>query len=466
MSNLQKYFDKIKKYSFTEYSELDATNIKEAREEFFKDSTLRVPHFRYERPEQTTEHLEGVLEELNRIRSSFMRDHGLKGSEKKLLHQLVRTAQRQATLLLAASQYRNGISPASSAVKFACCNKGEYGEPDRALTLSLLVYELQHLKVSEFGEDEKQVYQRLLVNLPEREDATVQFFIPRPETMAEFAELFRYYFGYFFEGVPTNQKEFTPEEIANIAERFIEQIRSWSDTRFRVEISDTKANFDVDQLERVLYVPRHRALGPYTREVVVEKLCAHEFVHIFRGVPYEHCGIPILATGFPGYDEAEEGITTACEYAIRGGEYTPPGLERYVDIGLLHHFGNQGCDFRRVYEIRRDLEYLSQVDPRNDAETKRKCFEQAKNKAFTGLSRATRGTGVLVYCKDLIYFNGNQKILQHIESVLNTEDTDDQKLMMDDFFWAGKTNPLDEQQMKIAYSAAQGDFGAPFRTPW
>lgn len=284
--------------------------------------------------------------------------------------------------------------------------------------------------------------------------------------MAEFAELFRYYFGYFFEGVPADQDEFSPEEVAAIAEHFIEQIRSWSDTRFRVEISDTKTNFDVNQLERVLYVPRHRALGPYTREVVIEKLCAHEFVHIFRGVPYEHCGIPVLATGFPGYNEAEEGITTACEYAIRGGDYTPPGLERYVNIGLLRHFGNQGCDFRRVFEIRRDLEYLSQVDPQSDAETKQKCLERARNKAFAEVSRATRGTGTLVYCKDLIYFNGNQKILQYIESILDTEDTDDQRLMVDDFFWSGKTDPLDEQQMKIAYAAAQGDFGAPFRTPW
>lgn len=466
MSNLQKYFDKIKKYSFTEYSELDATNVKEAREEFFKDSTLRVPHFRYERPEQTTEHLEGVLEELNRVRHDFIRDRELTSAEKQLIHRLVRTRQQQATLLLAASRYRSGCDPIATAYTFAVCNKGEYGEPDRALTLSLLVHELQHLKVSEFSEDEKQVYQQLLENLPAREDATAQFFVPRPETMAEFAELFRYHFGYFFEGVPTDQDEFSPEEVAAIAERFLEQIRPWSDTRFRVEISDAKANFDVDQLERVLYVPRHRALGPYTREVVVEKLCAHEFVHIFRGVPYEHCGIPVLATGFPGYDEAEEGITTACEYAIRGGDYTPPGLGRYVNIGLLRHFGDQGCDFRRVFEIRRDLEYLSQVEPRSDAEAKQKCLKRAENKAFTEISRATRGTGILVYCKDLIYFNGNQKILQHIESTLDTGDTDDQRLMVDDFFWAGKTNPLDRQQMKIAYSAAQGDFGAPFRTPW
>lgn len=466
MSNLQKYFDRIQRCTFTEYYELDATNIAKAKAEFFANAKLRVPNFRYERSEQTTEHLEGVLEELNRVRDNFIRDRGLKGHEKLLLHRLVRTAQRQATLLLAASQYRNGINPTGNAVKFACCNKGEYGEPDRELTLSLLVYELQHLKVSEFSEDEKRVYQRLLVNLPEREDATARFFTPCPETMTEFDELFQHYFGHFFEGVPADQDEFSPEEVAGIAERFIEQIRSWSDTRFRVEISDTKVNFDVDQLKRVLYIPRHRALGPYTRKVVIEKLCAHEFVHLFRGVPYEHCGIPALAIGFPGYDEAEEGITTACEYAIRGGKYAPPGLERYVNIGLLYHFGDQGCDFRRVFEIRRDLEYLSQVDPHGSAEAKLRCLEQAKNKAFTEISRATRGTGVLVYCKDLIYFNGNQKILQYIESILNSGNEDSKKWMMDNFFWAGKTDPLDEQQMKIARSAAQGDFGAPFRTPW
>lgn len=465
LNSLERYFNTIKENSFTEYSELDATNVAEARAKFFEDPTLRVPEFRYERPEQTPEYLQGVLSILAKIRSEILKDESLKGSEKKLLYQLIQASRKTATLLLAASEYRAGIKPEINALKLACCNKNEYGTPDRETLFSLLAYELDQPKTDSFTNEETEIYQRLLINLPTLEDTATGFFVPRPETIAEFGKLFRQYFPAFFEALPEGKAEFTPEEVAEIAEYVLSHLRDWSGTKFRVEISDTKSNLSVDQLERVLYIPRHRTLGPYTREVVETKVCAHEFVHLFRGVPYEACGVPPLSYGFPGYDEAEEGITTACEYAVRGGEYAPPNANHYVNIGLLYHFGKDGYDFRKVFEIRRDLTYLSKVNPQSDSATKAKCFEQAKNQAFTELSRATRGSGILPYHKDLIYFNGNQKILQHIESVISSGDDNTIAQIIDNFFWSGKTNPLNQQHMNIVQAAIQREFGGTISIP-
>lgn len=465
LKSLEGYFNTIKENSFTEYSELDATNVAEARARFFEDNSLRVPEFRYERKEQTPEFLQGVLNNLSDIRSKAFRDPNLSGSEKKLVYQLIQAAQRTATLLLAASEYRSGTNPSHSALKFACCNKGKYGEPSREMVFSLLAYELEQLKTDGFTAEEEVIYQRLLINLPTLEDVTTSYFVPRRETMAEFGRVFRHYFGAFFDSLPKDKVEFTPEEVADLANEVVGQLQVWSGTKFRVELSDTKSNLSVDQLERVLYIPRHRTLGPYTREVVETKICAHEFVHLFRGVPYEYCGVPALAYGFPGYDEAEEGITTACEYAIRGGKYIPQNADRYVNIGLLYHFGKDGFDFRRVFEIRRDLTYLSKVDPKSSASAKVECFKQAMEQAFTEISRATRGTGVLPYHKDLIYFNGNQKILQRIENIIKSGDRNAIDQMFNDFFWSGKTNSFDEQQLKIAKAAAKGDYGKPIMTP-
>lgn len=465
LNSLERYFNTIKENSFTEYSELDATNVAEAKAKFFEDPALRVPKFRYDRTEQSLEYLQGILSNLSKIRSEILRDAKLKSNEKKLLNQLIQASHRTATLLLSISEYRAGINPDLNALKFACCNKGEYGEPDRRTTLSLLSYELNQLKTNSFTDEEQQIYQRLLINLPSLEAATTEYFVPHPKTMTKFGKLFRQYFPAFFEALPEGKTEFTPEEVAEIAEYVLGHLRSWSGTNFRVEISDTKSNFSVDQLKRVMYIPRHRTLGPYTHEIVKTKFCAHEFVHLFRGVPFEACGVPALSYGFPGYDEAEEGVTTACEYAIRGGKYVPQNADRYVNIGLLYHFAKDGYDFRKVFEIRRDLTYLSKVDPRSNPETKAKCLEQVMDQTFTEISRATRGSGILPYHKDLIYFNGNQKILRHIESVINSGDDDAIAQMINDFFWSGKTDPLNRQHMNIVQAAIRGEFGGTIRIP-
>lgn len=465
LNPLQEYFNTIKRNSFTEYSELDATNVAEAKARFFEDSTLRVPEFRYERMEQTPEYLREVLQNVRKTHSEILRDTRLNSNEKKLLHQLVQSSQRTTALLLSASEYRAGIDPDRNAIKFACCNKGEYGAPNREMVFSLLAYELGQLKTDSFTSEEEKIYQRLLINLPTLEDVPTEYFTPRPETIAKFNKLFREHFPAFFEGLPKEKEVFTPEEVAGIVNYVIGHLQTWTNAKFRVEISDTKANLSVDQLKRVLYIPRYRTLGPYTREVVETKVCAHELVHLFRGVPYEECGVPSLSYGFPGYDEAEEGITTACEYAIRGGKYIPQNADRYVNIGLLHHFGKDGFDFRRVFEIRRDLNYLSKVDPKSDAATKKEYFKQAMDQAFTEISRATRGTGVLVYFKDLIYFLGNQKILQHIESVLKSDNRKAAEQLIHDYFWSGKTNPLNEQHLKIAQAAADGKYGGRVNDP-
>ncbi len=451
-------------HSITEYTELDATNLAEAKAEFLQNSELRVPHFRYERPLQSISQLESKIWSIDQIRSEMLHDHDLDSQERKVILQLIQGLKLQFTLLLAASKHRAYLSGESkhklAAQMFAACNYNRYGNPDRDLVFSLIGYELNQLDDAAFTANENAVLNRLLANLPDLEDSpTAKIFAPETETIKRFGELVRHYMTPLFRHIPVGQAEFTPEEVKVIVDEILNQeIRPWSGTKFHAEVSEEKTALSVDQIERILWIPRHRAKGNYTREVVESVVCGHEMIHLFRGVPFEDCGMPFLSTGFPGYDEAEEGITTACELAISGKEYEPARTDYYINIGLVQHFG---YDFRRIFEIRRDLIFLSKVNPEDDTEKKQKCMQAAENQAFSEANRATRGTGVLPYHKDLIYFNGNQKIWRYITEYLDRPDE-----LINSLFWSGKTDPLNAEHMTIAHNAVNGIYGNPARMPW
>ena len=88
-------------------------------------------------------------------------------------------------------------------------------------------------------------------------------------------------------------------------------------------------------------------------------------------------------------------------------------------------------------------------------------MQAAENQAFSEANRATRGTGVLPYHKDLIYFNGNQKIWRYITEYLDRPDE-----LINSLFWSGKTDPLNAEHMTIAHNAVNGIYGNPARMPW
>lgn len=461
---LKSVLEALKELAVTEYSELDPTNIAAARKEFLEDSNLRVPNFRYEREQQSPDSIRQVLAQLNTIRQQAIRH--LNSDERDLVLEISKNQQAQANLLLAASEYREQPN-IISAEKFATCNNIRYGKPDYSTVLALLDYELDQINRENFTKDEEKIYQRLLINLPEREHGSRNFFEPQSETITKFGQLFRRYLAPFFRYLPENQKKFTPEEVMAIVNQTIDrEIRPWSGTKFHAEISDEKTALSVDQIERIMWIPRHRANGDYTRNVVESTVLGHEMVHLFRGVPYEQCGVPALSYGFPGYDAAEEGITTACTTAIANEKWKPQGANCYVNIGLAYHFRAQGFDFRKIFEVRRDIYYLSSVNPQDSAEQKLACFQKAENRAFSEANRTTRGTGVLPYHKDLIYFNGNQKIWHYIENKLGLGDLNSCNELIHEIFWSGKTDPLEPKHMEIAKDAASGVYGKTSSAPW
>lgn len=465
---LKRFFDSIKENSFTEYSALDPSNIEEARTEFLQTSSLRTPNFRYDQPAQSVDYLTKTMRKLDQLKTQMVKEPHLSANERSLVALLLKSTQQQVALLLAASEYRHESMNESAKKRFTSCNWLRYGAPDRNTTLSLLRLELDEIQVQKFTINETEIYHELIASLPDdyQQYQTVDFFVPKNRTIRNFERLFRRYMEPFFRHIPQDQIEFSAEEVKEIVNQTIDQeLRPWSGTQFRAEISETKSTLDVDQSTRILWIPRSRAKGPYTRDVVESVVLGHEMIHLFRGIPFEKCSVPALAYGFPGYEESEEGLATACESAISKRGFTPPGIDYYVNIGLTHFYFEQGFDFRRVFEIRRDLIYLKTVDPFAAEATKAACLQNAEVQAFNQIVRATRGTSRLPYTKDLIYFNGNQKIWRHITTELESKYSTHAQ-MINSFFWCGKIDPLNNHQVKIAQSAASGDYGKPIAVPW
>ena len=139
----------------------------------------------------------------------------------------------------------------------------------------------------------------------------------------------------------------------------------------------------------------------------------------------------------PKSEDFEEGVSTCIEQAILG-RYTTTGMSRlishYVNIGLATFLE---FDFRKVLETRFMLDFLADVrvdELREEREQRRKW---TYDRAFSDATRCFRGSGFLVNCKDLTYFNGNNYVWQFIELGLRNP----QQLMVD-LFESGKTDPL------------------------
>lgn len=449
----QELMEKMAKVNVMPSSKLNATNVEEAKREFLANPDMTTPNFQY-----ADLNLADVMERL-RVLDGLMQESAsaeLMELERSIL-QMVSEFYRERLLFLYHTimyQQTERFPEERKTVQneYMRVNVRLYGEPDYRTFRALLCEKLNEVPVGQLSEVSRvqyiQLRERLLGGAPE----VSPVYAPSRETVAGFAELLEDFFGEFLAHMPEDKEVFTSEEACAILNEIIRQELP-DTTKFRAVVSEKAENISVDQANRRIKIPQHRAKGELSREDVRALLIGHELgVHAYRSIAVEDATIPAIVHGFPDRHGADEGLAKCVEQALRG-EYAVSGVYHYINIGLATF---RGMNFREVFEAERDLKMLLEARLDETPEEYAVRRRKTENAVFNDVRRCFRGTGVLPNFKDLVYFNGSQQVWRFIEEHIGSYD------FLETLFLSGKTDFLDERQRRIAYALKVGEFHENF----
>ncbi|MBR2994592.1 DUF1704 domain-containing protein [Candidatus Saccharibacteria bacterium] len=174
---------------------------------------------------------------------------------------------------------------------------------------------------------------------------------------------------------------------------------------------------------------------------------AHELcTHAYRALVYEEHPIAAFSHELPGNEEIDEGIAKCCEQAV-AGKYSDSGIEHYINIGLANF---KGKNFREIFEIQQKLLYLQKCKPDETPEAKAARFHEKDSAIFSRTTRCFRGTGELPNNKDLVYYNGANRVWKYIEDHIDDPD------LLDSLFLSGKSDIFDPDQRRLVYESKVG----------
>lgn len=446
-ANFKLFLQLINQADIILFDVLNASNAKEAEAQFLS-STERIPHFEYTGSNNlSTQELESKLKILTDLEPQLATTEHLEDYERELLQLCLEENRLKLQCALAAAAYRSSTEHnqrISAGAEFLRCNVQLYGDAenddlgiDWELCKAMLKWYMQRIpKQYNYSVDAK-MYQDLVQQLQEQgvdwENADLSaIYTPKPETIRRFGELVEEHFANIFQHIP-EQNEFTAQEVCDLVNGII-QTEFAGQTTFKAVLDEKRTVLSVDQLERIIYIPLHRAKGSYAYSVVKAIVIGHEFcTHAYRGIPYEHTGLTPLYQGMPGSDELDEGFATAVQQALSDG-YEPAGFAHCINIGLTNFVLDS--DYRWLYRVYLALEFLSHSTAGETVEARGQRLAETRTLAFTRIRRATRGTNDLPNPKDLTYYRGNVRAWQFIEEGLERNP----EQLMRDIFESGKTD--------------------------
>lgn len=333
------------------------------------------------------------------------------------------------------SEEKANIAPLHKAA-----NERLYGKPDEATFYGILKDDLAKIKIDSLSPEDKSIHEKLLAEIgPIPEDISERF-QPKPETIDRFSDMVSILFENFFKHIPEGKDVFTTQEACNIASEIISQEIGEDATEYRAVMDDKASSCSVNHEKRIIKFPVERAAGNFSRKEL-EKILVHELgTHAYRALNYESSDVSALSHEMPGNEEIDEGIAKCCEQAI-DRKYEDAGVEHYINIGLANI---KGKNFREIYEIEQKLLHLQEVNPNNTPD-EAAAIKKRQNKCFNDVVRCFRGTAELPNNKDLVYYNGANKVWQYIEK--NIDDPN----LMDNLFLSGKSNFLNKSQEQFIY---------------
>lgn len=429
------------------YEVLNPTNSNEAKNEFLDNPNLTSPHFIYGNLNENK--ITSNLGAINTIFQQIDTPGNIPDSEKRLISILVDDVDKKNSFVQSCIDYNKATileekNKAAEAQKVA--NEALYGAPDETVFYSLLSSELAKIETSQLSLDDKKIYDSLISEIGEIKPTTEKRFVPKPETVKKFSEMIDLLFENFWTHIPEGKDSFTTKEACDITNEIIQNEFAGGSTEYHAVMSDTAKSVSVNHLNREIIFPVNRSAGDFSRNGL-KKILAHELcTHAYRALVYEDHSVHAFSHELPGNEEIDEGIAKCCEQAV-GGKYSDSGIEHYINIGLAN-FKNK--NFREVFEIQQKLLYLKGIKQDESIEEKAARLHAKDDVIFTRTTRCFRGTGELPNNKDLVYYNGANRVWQYIE-----ENIDDPSLL-ENLFLSGKSDIFNEDQRGLIYDSKTG----------
>ena len=305
-------------------------------------------------------------------------------------------------------------------------NHDLYGVPNNSIFWGIIREKLRKIEYKHLSLDKKKEYEELLSLLGPIGDGTYKEYQINQEVFLQYEAIVKNKYRNILERFQDPRKMYSVDDVCSAANDLLSTIQDKEGNAWRAMVEPGRSTAAVREEEKKVLFPGNRSKGDYS-SAEAKAILVHEIgVHVLRGLPFSNHKISAFYKGFPHYEESEEGIAKATEQATTG-IYRPTGLLHYVSIGLADILKKS---FRESFEIQVRLEHLT------GGVSASQCFDS--------IQRAYRGTGLLANNKDLVYYNGTNKIWDFI-----TEHIDDPSFIVERFFFTGKTDVTDDIQQKL-----------------
>lgn len=332
----------------------------------------------------------------------------------------------------------NGSAKDQIADEYRVLNAELYGAPDEGTYRSLLAKKIDVVRSAELGSNAEKIRRELLEILANQQievNATREAFTPSHEVIEWMHGVVETLYGVMLNRVPAQDK-FTPIEAAVVFQNIIDNEFGEAAVGWRVDVEPAKA-INVKATEKRIVIPEDRADMSFDQ---MRNLVVHEIgVHMMRAITGGDTDLLPFKLGLSDYYDAEEGLGVVMEQAL-AREYNDRGVEHYLTTGLAY-FDSQ--DFRGAFEVKWRLAVLEKAAAKGGVLTE-KDVTTARDTAYGQTMRIFRGTDDLPWFKDLAYYNGVNKMWQHLEAIRG----DDLQFM---FVLMGKADPANKDHERLMY---------------
>lgn len=334
---------------------------------------------------------------------------------------------RKNALVFATHKYNVGVFSGDTTLPALACaqqqaNADLYGCPNPTTFYHILQKKLSQI---DYCSDDTQALNIVKSIRQSSNSKSTAPFSPSQEVFEKFSGQIKNFMNYIIKYIPAHKEFLTSYEVCNIANEILKkELAHIADGWSAVVLPDASYS-SVKLLDKQIVFPGKRSKGDFSLEDACAVLVHELGTHFFRAANAERYSFKPLEIGLPDYESFEEGLATACEQVVRGAFYHP-GEPHYLSIGLSTFLN---YNFREVYDIRCAIDALSHNL------NKQQCFDSAQ--------RSFRGTGILTNNKDLVYYNGAEKVWRYISDHINDPN------LIYNLFYCGKTDMTNPKHIHI-----------------
>lgn len=333
-----------------------------------------------------------------------------------------------------------------------------YGAPEKQEATSLLRSEYAFLSQLEKNDNVSKdplqfllnTYREILQSAGESIEEETSTEIQK-QAIREYGEALIERYKPLFELIDTSEKtEYAPTDIAELFNNALEWLKAndGEDWESWAIVFNDSTMLSVDAIGRKIKIAsRRESASPKD----VRALLAHELlVHALRGKNGYKAGDDRLATGLPGYLDAEEGLGILVEEAVNG-ELPEKAVDRYLDIALaLGTINGKQLTRQELFKIsyaRHLVREQSKGALSQDEITKlQKKVWGHIDRIYRGGKGSSKDTRQSIFSKDIAYYVGYKQMAGYITEQLALGKSASEVL---DYLSQGKFDPTNADHVQF-----------------